>query len=173
MCGIVGYWNKNGAEGSTVDKMATEIGHRGPDDAGIWLDEGSGLALAHRRLSIIDLSPAGHQPMISPCGRFILVYNGEIYNHQDLRADLENEGGHFDWRGHSDTETLLAGLRHWGVEGTLERLNGMFAFALWDKAEHALFLARDRMGEKPLYYGSSGDSFLFGSELKSLKAHPH
>jgi len=173
MCGIVGYWNKNGAEGSTVDKMATEIRHRGPDDAGIWLDEGSGLALAHRRLSIIDLSPAGHQPMVSPCGRFILVYNGEIYNHQGLRADLENEGGHFDWRGHSDTETLLAGLRHWGVEGTLERLNGMFAFALWDKAEHALFLARDRMGEKPLYYGTSGDSFLFGSELKSLKAHPH
>ena len=174
MCGIVGYWNKNGAEeGSTIDKMATEIRHRGPDDAGIWLDEGSGLALAHRRLSIIDLSPAGHQPMVSPCGRFILVYNGEIYNHQDLRADLENEDGHFDWRGHSDTETLLAGLRHWGVEGTLERLNGMFAFALWDKAEHALFLARDRMGEKPLYYGSSGGSFLFGSELKSLKAHPH
>ena len=97
MCGIVGYWNKNGAEGSTVDKMATEIGHRGPDDAGIWLDEGSGLALAHRRLSIIDLSSAGHQPMVSPCGRFILVYNGEIYNHQDLRADLENEGGHFDY----------------------------------------------------------------------------
>jgi len=173
MCGIVGYWNKNGAEGSTVDKMAAEIRHRGPDDAGIWFDEGSGLALAHRRLSIIDLSPAGHQPMVSPCGRFILVYNGEIYNHQGLRADLENEGGHFDWRGHSDTETLLAGLRHWGVEGTLERLNGMFAFALWDKAEHALFLARDRMGEKPLYYGTSGDSFLFGSELKSLKAHPH
>ena len=173
MCGIVGYWNKNGAEGSTIDKMATEIRHRGPDDAGIWLDEGSGLALAHRRLSVIDLSLAGHQPMVSPCERFTLVYNGEIYNHLDLRAELEDEGGSFDWRGHSDTETLLAALRHWGIEGALKRLNGMFAFAFWDKAEHALFLARDRMGEKPLYYGSSGDSFLFGSELKSLRSHPH
>ena len=173
MCGIAGYWDKNGADVSIVERMAMRIQHRGPDDAGIWLDEGQGLALAHRRLSIIDLSPAGHQPMVSPCGRFTLVYNGEIYNHRDLRAELEDEGGHFDWRGHSDTETLLAGLRHWGVEGTLKRLNGMFAFALWDKAERNLFLARDRMGEKPLYYGCSGETFLFGSELKSLSAHPH
>ena len=173
MCGIVGYWNKSGVDASIVERMAMRIQHRGPDDAGIWLDEGPGIALAHRRLSIIDLSSAGHQPMVSPCGRFILVYNGEIYNHQDLRADLENEGGHFDWRGHSDTESLLAGLRHWGVEETLKRLNGMFAFALWDNTERTLFLARDRMGEKPLYYGCSGESFLFGSELKSLVVHPH
>lgn len=158
---------------SVVEQMALKIQHRGPDDAGIWLDEDYGIALAHRRLSIIDLSPAGHQPMLSPCGRFTLVYNGEIYNHQDLRAELVDEGGHFDWRGHSDTETLLAGLRHWGVVGTLQRLNGMFAFALWDRVERALFLARDRMGEKPLYYGGSGGSFLFGSELKSLVAHPN
>ncbi len=172
MCGIVGYWDKRGADASIVEQMAMQIQHRGPDDAGIWLDEESGIALAHRRLAIIDLSPAGHQPMTSPCGRFTLIYNGEIYNHQDLRAELENEGGHFDWRGHSDTETLLAALRHWGVEGALQRLNGMFAFALWDKAERTLFLARDRMGEKPLYYGRNGGTFFFGSELKSLTAHP-
>jgi asparagine synthase (glutamine-hydrolysing) len=153
--------------------MARRIQHRGPDDAGVWLNEEGDLALAHQRLAIIDLTPAGHQPMISPCGRFTLVYNGEIYNHQDLRAELEDEGGHFDWCGHSDTETLLAALRHWGVEGALQRLNGMFAFALWDNAKRNLFLARDRMGEKPLYYGCSGGSFLFGSELKSLVAHPH
>lgn len=172
MCGIVGYWDKRGADASTVERMAMQIQHRGPDDAGTWVDEEANLALAHRRLSIIDLTPAGHQPMISPCGRFTLVYNGEIYNHQDLRADLEAEGGHFDWRGYSDSETLLAALRHWGVEGALQRLNGMFAFALWDKVERSLILARDRMGEKPLYYGHSGGCFLFGSELKSLSAHP-
>ena len=173
MCGIVGYWDKKGADASVVGQMAMRIQHRGPDDAGVWLNIEGDLALAHRRLSIIDLTPAGHQPMISPCGRFTLVYNGEIYNHQDLRAELKDEGGHFDWRGHSDTETLLAALRHWGVEGALQRLNGMFAFALWDKAERTLFLARDRMGEKPLYYGRCGGSFLFGSELKSLTAHPN
>lgn len=172
MCGMVGYWDKGGADASIVERMALQIQHRGPDDAGVWLNQEGDLALAHRRLSIMDLSPAGHQPMISPCGRYALVYNGEIYNHQDLRAELEDEGGHFDWRGHSDTETLLAALRHWGVEGGLRRLNGMFAFALWDKVERTLVLARDRMGEKPLYYGRSGNCFLFGSELKSLAVHP-
>ena len=172
MCGIVGYWSKTGADASVVARMATKIQHRGPDDAGVWLNGEGDLALAHRRLSIIDLTPAGHQPMISPCGRFTLTYNGEIYNHQDLRTELEDEDGHFDWRGHSDTETLLAALRHWGVEEALQRVNGMFAFALWDNAERSLFLARDRMGEKPLYYGRNGDVFLFGSELKSLAAHP-
>ena len=173
MCGIVGYWDKRGAETSVVEQMALRIAHRGPDGAGVWLNRSGDLAMAHRRLAIIDLSPAGHQPMTSPCGRFTLVFNGEIYNHPDLRADLEHEGGHFDWRGHSDTETLLAALRHWGVEKTLQRLNGMFAFALWDSQEQCLFLARDRIGEKPLYYGNSGGCFLFGSELKSFKAHPH
>lgn len=173
MCGIVGYWDKNSANAKIVEQMAMQIHHRGPDYAGVWLNLEANLALAHRRLSIIDLSPAGHQPMVSPCGHFTLVFNGEIYNHPELRADLEREGGHFDWRGHSDTETLLAALRHWGVEKTLQRLNGMFAFALWDSREQCLFLARDRMGEKPLYYGNSGGCFLFGSELKSFQAHPH
>jgi len=173
MCGFVGYWNSNGDTDAVVaEKMAVRIQHRGPDDGGVWLDKDAGLALAHRRLSIIDLSPAGHQPMMSPCGRFVLTYNGEIYNHQDLRAELDKLGGGFTWRGHSDTETLLAALRYWGMEGTLNRLNGMFAFALWDKTEKTLFLARDRMGEKPLYYGQNGNTFLFGSELKALSVHP-
>ncbi|MAT50397.1 MAG: asparagine synthase (glutamine-hydrolyzing) [Porticoccaceae bacterium] len=172
MCGVAGFWGRNIPNTVVAENMARRIESRGPDDAGIWTHEAVGLALAHRRLSILDLSPAGHQPMHSPCGRYVLVYNGEIYNHQDLREELEPEGGAFDWRGHSDTETLLAALRHWGVQGALERINGMFAFALWDASERALFLARDRMGEKPLYYGRSGDTFLFGSELKALIAHP-
>ena len=163
MCGLVGYWSK---------KKIEEIEYRGPDDFGIWHADDECLAFGHRRLSIVDLSSAGHQPMLSPCGRYALVYNGEIYNHAELRATLEIEGGHFNWRGHSDTETLLAGLRHWGVENTLKRINGMFAFALWDAKESCLFLARDRMGEKPLYYGLVGNSFLFGSELKCMTAHP-
>ncbi|WP_404297324.1 asparagine synthase (glutamine-hydrolyzing) [Halomonas sp.] len=175
MCGILGFWATGPSteiDHDLIEHMAQQIENRGPDDAGVWADSAAGLALAHRRLSIIDLSPAGHQPMHSPCGRYVLVYNGEIYNHQDLRDELEQEGGAFDWRGHSDTETLLAALRHWGMQGALERLNGMFAFALWDRAERTLFLARDRMGEKPLYYGHSGDTFLFGSELKALTVHP-
>lgn len=174
MCGLAGFWcNSTPADARVAERMAERIASRGPDDAGIWLDEGVGLALAHRRLAILDLSAAGHQPMVSPCGRYVLVYNGEIYNHQDLREDLAQEGGQFNWRGHSDTETLLAALRHWGVSSTLSRLNGMFAFALWDAQERCLFLARDRMGEKPLYYGHSGTTFLFGSELKALRAHPN
>jgi asparagine synthase (glutamine-hydrolysing) len=152
--------------------MGNALLHRGPNDFGIWADSDASVALGHRRLSILDLSAAGHQPMHSPCGRYVLVYNGEVYNHTELRAELENEGGAFDWRGHSDTETLLAGLRHWGLERCLQKLNGMFAFALWDGGERRLILARDRMGEKPLYYGRIGDTFLFASELKALSAHP-
>lgn len=172
MCGIAGFWGRCRYALAIGERMAARIESRGPDDAGVWEDEGAGLVLAHRRLSILDLSFAGHQPMHSPCGRYALAYNGEIYNHQDLRQELEAEGGAFDWRGHSDTETLLAGLRHWGVERTLQRLNGMFAFALWDASQRTLFLARDRMGEKPLYYGRNAGTFLFGSELKALTAHP-
>lgn len=176
MCGLTGFieMRKSGLLGieATVRHMANALRSRGPDDDGVWVDIEEGFALAHRRLSIVDLSPAGHQPMESPCSRFSLAFNGEIYNHAVLRRDLEKQGGAFDWRGHSDTEVLLAGLRHWGVENCLKRLNGMFAFALWDAAERTLFLARDRMGEKPLYYGRTGDAFLFGSELKALAAHP-
>lgn len=173
MCGR--YWGVPNHQGVTQvgTGMARQLSHRDPDDSGSWMDREAGLALIHRRLAILDLSDADHQPMVSPCGRYGVVYNGEIYNHLDLRAELEREGGNFDWRGHSDTETLLAALRHWGVPGALRRLNGMFAFALWDREQRQLFLARDRMGEKPLYYGRSGDTFLFGSELKALSAHPN
>ena len=172
MCGITGFWGGSRVEPEIAAQMASQISTRGPDDAGVWADSRAGLAIAHRRLAILDVSPAGHQPMLSPCGRYSLVYNGEIYNHLDIRRELEGEGGGFKWRGHSDTETLLAALRHWGVRKTLERLNGMFAFALWDSTERKLFLARDRMGEKPLYYGCNSGAFLFGSELKALTAHP-
>jgi asparagine synthase (glutamine-hydrolysing) len=153
-------------------RMSNSLLHRGPDDSGSWWDEELGLALSHRRLSIIDLSPAGHQPMSSTSGRFVIAFNGEVYNHQDLRAQLIAEEGVFSWFGHSDTETLLAGFEHWGLEATLQRSVGMFAFALWDRQTKTLTLTRDRLGEKPLYYGWSGGAFLFGSELKALRAYP-
>jgi asparagine synthase (glutamine-hydrolysing) len=174
MCGFAGFQGGALSRGAEIvlQAMGNALVHRGPDDGGTWWDGVAGIGLAHRRLSILDLSPAGHQPMASPCGRFVVAYNGEIYNHADLRVELQAAGAGFDWRGHSDTETLLAALRYWGVEGALQRLNGMFAFALWDAAERTLFLARDRMGEKPLYYGRSGETFLFGSELKALAKHP-
>ena len=175
MCGVVGYWSYNKAyvDEKRVAGMANLLTHRGPDDAGVWTDAGAGIALGHRRLSILDLTPAGHQPMVSACGRFVLAYNGEVYNHRDLRAELENLGHSPCWRGSSDTETLLAALAYWGVEEALEKLNGMFAFALWDRWERKLTLARDRLGEKPLYYGRVGDIFLFGSELKALREFHH
>ena len=185
MCGLTGFWQAGGCSAeratATLDTMATVIAHRGPDDSGVWLDTGAGIGLAHRRLSILDLSPAGHQPMHSASGRYVLVFNGEIYNHLELRDALEQpsppaplpEGeGSRSWRGHSDTETLLAGFETWGIAATLQRAIGMFAFALWDRRERTLILARDRLGEKPLYYGWSGGVFLFGSELKALRAHP-
>jgi asparagine synthase (glutamine-hydrolysing) len=171
MCGIAGFWGSSG-DLAVGERMALAIASRGPDDFGVWGSEEGRVIMAHRRLSILDLSPAGHQPMHSQCGRYVLVYNGEIYNHKELRQELELEGVALSWRGHSDTETLLAGLGHWGVESTLEKVNGMFAFALWDVKQEVLFLARDRMGEKPLYYGRSGNTFLFGSELKALAEHP-
>lgn len=178
MCGIVGILDLGGQSLSaiTLKRMATAIAHRGPDDDGVWFDESHGIGLAHRRLSILDLSPAGHQPMLSISGRYVVAFNGEIYNHQDLRISLEKVGAGvtalFKWRGHSDTETLLAGFDAWGIRGTIERTIGMFAFAVWDRKDRVLTLGRDRLGEKPLYYGQQGASFIFGSELKALKVHP-
>lgn len=175
MCGIAGFLQPRqlpGEAAATARLMADAIAYRGPDDAGVWTDDDAGIALGHRRLSVIDLSPAGHQPMQSHSGRFVITYNGEIYNFGDLRAELGRSGAKIEWRGTSDTEVLLASIDCWGVRGTLERLNGMFAFAVWDRETRTLTLARDRMGEKPLFYGTSGDLFLFGSELKALQAHP-
>ncbi|HEV7342663.1 MAG TPA: asparagine synthase (glutamine-hydrolyzing) [Sphingopyxis sp.] len=173
MCGFTGFLERSGfADGDALlRRMADTIAHRGPDSDGYWVDGEAGVALAHRRLAIIDLSPAGHQPMLSHDGRFVLSYNGEIYNHIDLRRELDERGANA-WRGHSDTETLLQGFSVWGVPETLKRANGMFAFALWDRAERKLYLARDRMGEKPLYFGVQGKTLLFGSELKALRQHP-
>lgn len=175
MCGIAGFLAPTGLPEDAVQwatRMADVLLHRGPDDAGVWLDKAAGVALAHRRLSILDLSHAGRQPMLLACGRYIIVFNGEIYNHLRLRQELEQQGAVGTWRGRSDTETLLAAIVAWGVETTLKKSVGMFAFALWDRKERTLILARDRLGEKPLYYGWQGDTFLFGSELKALKAHP-
>ena len=173
MCGFVGFLGGVSAEEqegteSLLKRMADTITYRGPDDEGYWCNIDQRIALGHRRLSILDLSSAGHQPMISHSGRYVIAYNGEAYNHMDLRKEL----GVKSWRGHSDTEILLAGFDEWGIQGTIERVVGMFAFAVWDKTENTLFLGRDRIGEKPLYYGWQGDSFLFGSELKALKQHP-
>lgn len=175
MCGITGFWHSDSRQSSEwlndeASKMAGAIKHRGPDNAGTWVDESVGLALGHRRLSILDLSPAGHQPMHSTSGRFVIVFNGEIYNHLDIRTELERLGQAQKWKGHSDTETILAAFEHWGVESTMNRCTGMFAIALWDRTQHTLLLARDRFGEKPLYYGWSNKAFLFGSELKALQA---
>ena len=179
MCGIAGfYWHEEQSlSAGVLDRMANAIAHRGPDDAGIWLDSASGIGLAHRRLSILDLSPTGHQPMVSASGRYVVVFNGEVYNHLSLRVAIENNYSNVNWRGHSDTEVLLAAFEYWGIEATLGRTIGMFALAVWDKKDRCLTLARDRLGEKPLYYGWQGAgpnaAFIFGSELKALKQHPY
>jgi len=175
MCGIVGFFSQTSSPPlePVLLKMADAIKHRGPDDYGVWAEDSSGIGLAHRRLSILDLSSAGHQPMISSSGRYVIVFNGEIYNHQDLRIELEDHQlAMADWKGRSDTETLLACIEAWGFEIALKKSVGMFAAALWDRKERCLTLARDRLGEKPLYYGWQGNVFLFTSELKALKQHP-
>jgi asparagine synthase (glutamine-hydrolysing) len=172
MCGIVGIagWASVGADlGPQVERMAGALVHRGPDDQGVWLDQAEGIGLGQRRLSIVDLSPQGHQPMVSSSGRFVLSFNGEIYNHKTLRIELESAGLAPAWKGHSDTEVLLACLEAWGMEATLRRTVGMFAISLWDRAQRTLSLARDRMGEKPLYYGRVGSRVLLASELKALR----
>lgn len=180
MCGFAGFaagnWSDPLEPSSLATKMGRRISHRGPDHSAVWVDGECRVALAHARLAILDLSPAGNQPMHSPSGRYVMVYNGEIYNHEEVRAKLENLGRAPRWRGHSDTETLLAAIEAWGLKKTLQCSIGMFALALWDRSDRALYLARDRLGEKPLYYGwqgrGSAAAFLFGSELKALAIHP-
>ena len=187
MCGIVGFLSKsNGTIGdlnTIVQSMASAITYRGPDDGGTWSDVNIAIALGHRRLALLDLSSAGHQPMHSASDRYVLAYNGEIYNHLEIRAEIDSLGATPHWHGHSDTETLLAGFEQWGIIPTLTRAVGMFAFALWDNQTQTLHLARDRFGEKPLYYGwtgsnkdksnaTDGAAFVFGSELKALCNYP-
>jgi asparagine synthase (glutamine-hydrolysing) len=175
VCGIAGIFDPRAATaGETLARdvagMARALSHRGPDDAGEWVDAAAGIALGHRRLAVLDLSRAGHQPMVSGSGRFVLSYNGEIYNFNRLRPELERAGAVF--AGYGDTEVLLAGIETWGLHETLLRCNGMFAFALWDRRERSLTLVRDRLGEKPLYYGRAGAQIVFASELGAIRRHP-
>ena len=173
MCGISGFLageDLPAEHGRALDAMTDTLAHRGPDDRGTWLDAEAGVGLGHRRLSIIDLSPEGRQPMHSPSQRYVIVFNGEIYNYRQLGAELRQRGIVF--RGHSDTEVMLSAIEQWGLEAALERANGMFAMAIWDRADRRLHLARDRVGKKPLYYGWAGTTLLFGSELKALIANP-
>jgi asparagine synthase (glutamine-hydrolysing) len=175
MCGIAGLLDEGGVSSSdelaaAARRMADALRYRGPDDAGVWADAEAGIALGHRRLAILDLSPDGHQPMASAHGRFVIAHNGEIYNFPELRRELEAAGERF--RGHSDTEVLLAAIERWGMERALARSAGMFAFALWDRCERRLHLVRDRLGKKPLYFGWVNGRWLFASELKAFHAHP-
>lgn len=179
MCGITGFINSSqqytmDAMYLIIKRMSDTLIHRGPDDGGTWLNAEVGIALGHRRLSILDLSPEGRQPMFSTSGRYVIVFNGEIYNFKALRRELEQQFVDISesFRGHSDTEVMLAAIEAWGLENAVKRFNGMFAFAVWDCKERLLHLVRDRMGEKPLYYGWMGNTFLFASELKALRAHP-
>ena len=177
MCGIAGWidlkgrTDRSGLE-SVAARMADALSHRGPDDHGVWADPETGVALGHRRLSVLDLSPAGHQPMLSGNGQFAISYNGEIYNCEEIRQEIQKVNPGLRFRGHSDTEVMLAAFEQWGIEPSLQRMNGMFAFALWDRDQRTLILARDRFGEKPLYYGTAGSAFLFASELKAFLEHP-
>lgn len=175
MCGIGGFWIQSGlphdALQARAEAMADKLTHRGPDDAGVFVDADAGIALAHRRLAVMDLSSRGHQPMKSASGRYVITYNGEVFNHAQLRSELQSVG--FQFGGHSDTEIVLAAIEHWGLENALQRCNGMFAFGLWDRNQRTLVLARDRLGVKPIYYGWSGSTFVFASELKALCALPN
>ena len=176
MCGIAGFIGEDRCNDrnhhGTIVQMMNAIKHRGPDSEGYWHNSEFNVCFGHRRLSIIDLSTHGHQPMISYSDRYVIVFNGEIYNHLLLRENLRVSGADIAWRGHSDTETLLACIDTWGLEKTIKKCSGMFAIALFDKKDNVVYLVRDRMGEKPLYYGVQEGFFLFGSELKALKQHP-
>ena len=174
MCGIVGIIDPRKCcprerLQSLAERMSAALRHRGPDDAQVWVDETAGVALGHQRLAILDRSELGRQPMLSADGRFVVVYNGEIYNYLSLRCELEKMGHVF--RGHSDTEVLVEAVSEWGIPLALQKLRGMFAFGVWDRRDHVLYLARDRLGIKPLYYGWAGHHFVFASELKAFRAH--
>ncbi|HUF10718.1 MAG TPA: asparagine synthase (glutamine-hydrolyzing), partial [Rhodothermales bacterium] len=171
MCGITGFWSREVPSyepRETLEMMISTLSHRGPDDEGRWSDPDGRLHFGHTRLSVIDLSAEGHQPMVSRSGRFVITFNGEIFNFEDLKKDLGSSG----WRGHSDTEVMLAAIEQWGVERAVAHFNGQFAFALWDTFDRVLFLVRDRIGIKPLYFGQFNETIVFGSELKALRSHP-
>ena len=175
MCGFAGFLElaptrSLDATLRLINEMSNRLTHRGPDNHGHWVNESGTVALGHRRLSILDTSQHGHQPMTSPCGRFVLAYNGEVYNHLELRRELLNGGANF--RGQSDTETIVTAFSRWGIAETVKRSIGMFAMAIWDCDEQSVTLIRDRLGIKPLYYGVSNGCLLFGSELKALRVHP-
>lgn len=171
MCGIAGLWTPNGESEEALAALATRmrdtLAHRGPDAAGVWADARVGVAFGQRRLAVVDLSPHGHQPMVSPSGRYIVTYNGEVYNAPALRETVPRP-----YRGHSDTEVMLAAFERWGVRHALEQFVGMFAFAVWDQRDRHLWLVRDRLGIKPLYWAQIGGTLVFGSELKAIVAHP-
>jgi asparagine synthase (glutamine-hydrolysing) len=172
MCGIAGYWQTKGTLEHPLEilnRMGTAIAHRGPDDSGTFHDDSAGIGLAFRRLSILDLSAEGHQPMFSSAGRYVMIFNGEVYNFEEIRREL----GPHQWRGHSDTEVMLEAFERWGVEPAVQRFVGMFAFALWDRQQTKLHLVRDRLGIKPLFYGHAGNAFVFASELKAIWRHPN
>jgi len=184
MCGIAGIFSPDSISSNEriTQKMVGALAHRGSDDAGVWSEQENGISFGHKRLAVVDLSAAGHQPMQSNCGRYVISYNGEIYNHLELRKDLEKSFSSgssqiqknelINWKGHSDTETLLAAFVEWGIEETLHHCVGMFAFAVWDRQTKQLYMARDRIGEKPLYYGWCNKSFVFASELKAFWKYP-
>ena len=177
VCGIAGFLDPGTNRGPElmhrhVIGMTNSLAHRGPDDEGAWVDPIAGVALGNRRLAIIDLSPEGHQPMHSASGRYVITYNGEIYNSAAIARTLESAGLAPRWRGHSDTEVILAAIEAWGLDRALESFNGMFAFALWDVRERTLCLVRDRLGVKPLYYGRLNGALVFGSELQAISAYP-
>lgn len=169
MCGIAGFFTPGrSVQEALLTDMAASLSHRGPDQSGVWCNQASGIGFAHARLSILDLTPNGKQPMTSPDGRFTICYNGEVFNHLDIRTEI----GDYAFKSHCDTETILAAVSRWGIHKSLDKFIGMFAFALWDNVTQKLFLVRDRLGIKPLYYGRMGNGWLFGSELKALRCHP-
>ena len=177
MCGIVGFWQRNNQLNVDdcsfiLNKQVKTLSHRGPDALGTWIDHNNGIYLGHSRLSILDLSEAGKQPMTSCNSTYVIVLNGEVYNHLELRNELNKEF-ELSWNGSSDTETLLNCFELWGIKNTLVKTIGMFSIALWNKVEKTLTIARDRFGEKPLYFGFQNNLFFFGSELKAIKTHPN